>query len=186
MTDAVHAPAMAPPVRTDEQILPRIRWVPIGKSNCYLNEEKSQPSPIFKIAVDILKQTNFFRAFTASSTIPAIYIQQFWDTICLTIDKNRAFSPPPTPDTLIKFVNELGYPREVINLSNVTTNDMFQPWRALATIINLCLTGKTSGLKVQSSVLQDTLGVVIDAHIVFAERMTVSFPKIIRLWLLLQ
>ncbi|GJT71600.1 hypothetical protein Tco_1030886 [Tanacetum coccineum] len=174
MADAEHAPAMAPPVRTDEQILPRIRWVPIGKSNCYLNEEKSQPSPIFKIAVDILKQTNFFRAFTASSTIPAIYIQQFWDTICFDskagsykcqldeqwfdltqdtlrdalqitpVDKNRAFSPPPTPDTLIEFVNELGYPREVINLSNVTTNDMFQPWRALTTIINLCLTGKTS------------------------------------------
>ncbi|GJR20251.1 retrovirus-related pol polyprotein from transposon TNT 1-94 [Tanacetum coccineum] len=48
MTDAVHAPAMAPPVRTDEQILPRIRWVPIGKSNCYLNEEKSQPRPNFQ------------------------------------------------------------------------------------------------------------------------------------------
>ncbi|GJW87312.1 hypothetical protein Tco_0162652 [Tanacetum coccineum] len=78
---------MAPPVRTDEQILPRIRWVPIGKSNCYLNEEKSQPSLIFKIAVDILKQTNFFRSFIASSTIPAIYIQHFnfWDTIVLTV-----------------------------------------------------------------------------------------------------
>ncbi|GJW82618.1 hypothetical protein Tco_0155763 [Tanacetum coccineum] len=62
MTDAEHAPAMAPPVRTDEQIVPRNRWVPIGKSNCYLNEEKSQPNPIFKIAVDILKQTNFFKA----------------------------------------------------------------------------------------------------------------------------
>ncbi|GKD20476.1 hypothetical protein Tco_1222179, partial [Tanacetum coccineum] len=177
MADAEHAPAMAPPVRTDEQILPRIRWVPIGKSNCYLNEEKSQPSPIYKIAVDILKQTNFFRAFTASSTIPAIYIQQFWDTICFDskagsykcqldeqwfdltkdtlrdalqitpVDNNRAFSPPPTPDTLIDFVNELGYPKEVIHLSNVTTNDMFQPWRALTTIINLCLTGKTSGFE---------------------------------------
>ncbi|GJV15073.1 retrovirus-related pol polyprotein from transposon TNT 1-94, partial [Tanacetum coccineum] len=74
------APALAPPTRTDEQILPRIRWVPIGKSNCYLDAEKSQSNPIYKIAVDILKHTNFFRAFTASSTIPAIYIQQFWDT----------------------------------------------------------------------------------------------------------
>ncbi|GJT45628.1 hypothetical protein Tco_0954343 [Tanacetum coccineum] len=64
MANAEHAPAMASPVRTDEQIVPRNRWVPIGKSNCYLNEEKSQPNPIFKIAVDILKQTNFFRAFT--------------------------------------------------------------------------------------------------------------------------
>nr|GFA00952.1 E-beta-farnesene synthase [Tanacetum cinerariifolium] len=39
------APKMAPPVRTDDQILPSIR------------------------------------AFTASSTIPSIYIQQFWDTV---------------------------------------------------------------------------------------------------------
>ncbi|GKF93008.1 hypothetical protein Tco_0279727 [Tanacetum coccineum] len=76
------APAVAPPTRNDEQILPRIRWVPIGKSNCYLDDEKSQSNQIYKIAVDILKQTNFFRAFTASSTIPAIYIRQFWDIIC--------------------------------------------------------------------------------------------------------
>ncbi|GJR48783.1 hypothetical protein Tco_1316886 [Tanacetum coccineum] len=32
-----------------------------------------------------------------------------------------------TPDTLVEFVNELGYPKEVVHLSNVTTNDMFQP-----------------------------------------------------------
>ncbi|GJS19739.1 hypothetical protein Tco_0448371, partial [Tanacetum coccineum] len=199
---------MAPPVRTDEQILPRIRWVPIRKSNCYLNEEKSQPSPIFKIAVDILKQTNFFRAFTASSTIPAIYIQQFWDTICFDskarsykcqldeqwfdltqdtlkdtlqitpVDKNWAFSPPPTPDTLIEFVNELGYPREVIHLSNVTTNDMFQPWRALTTIINPCLTGKTSGFKrPRAPVLQILWGVVNRAHIDYAERIWEEFTQ---------
>ncbi|GJR60700.1 retrovirus-related pol polyprotein from transposon TNT 1-94 [Tanacetum coccineum] len=43
------APVVAPPIRTDDQIL--------------LN-------------------TNFFRAFTASSTILVIYIQQFWDTMC--------------------------------------------------------------------------------------------------------
>ncbi|GJZ61065.1 retrovirus-related pol polyprotein from transposon TNT 1-94 [Tanacetum coccineum] len=49
---AEQAPAMAPPTRTDDQILPRSRW-----------------------------HTNFFRAFTASSTIPSIYIQQFWDTV---------------------------------------------------------------------------------------------------------
>ncbi|GKD26549.1 hypothetical protein Tco_1232763, partial [Tanacetum coccineum] len=69
------AHVVAPPTRTDEQILPRIRWVPIGKSNCYLDAEKSQSNPIYKIAVDILKHTNFFRAFTASSTITTIYIQ---------------------------------------------------------------------------------------------------------------
>ncbi|GKB40585.1 hypothetical protein Tco_0885527 [Tanacetum coccineum] len=47
--------------------------------------------------------------------------------------QNGLFSLPPTPDTLVEFVNKLGYPKEVIHLSNVTTNDMSQPWRALTT-----------------------------------------------------
>ncbi|GKC50886.1 hypothetical protein Tco_1073631, partial [Tanacetum coccineum] len=178
MADTEHAPVMAPPVRTDEQIMPRIRWVPIGKRNCYLNEEKSQPSPIYKITMDILKQTNFFRAFTASSTIPAICIQQFWDTICFDIDNNRAFSPPPTPNTLVEFVNKLGYPKEVIHLSNVTTNDMFQPWRALTTIINMCLTRKTSRFeRPRAPLLQILWGVVNRAHIDYAERIWEEFTQ---------
>ncbi|GJZ23899.1 hypothetical protein Tco_0561358 [Tanacetum coccineum] len=85
---AEQAPAIAPPTRTDDQILPSSKWVPIGKSNCVLDVQKSQRNPIFPIAVAILKNTNFFRAFTASSTIPAIYIQQFWDTMCITHRSN--------------------------------------------------------------------------------------------------
>ncbi|GKF38604.1 hypothetical protein Tco_0118665, partial [Tanacetum coccineum] len=37
---AEQAPAMAPPAHTDEKILPRIKWVPIGKRNCYLDMER--------------------------------------------------------------------------------------------------------------------------------------------------
>nr|GEW82890.1 E-beta-farnesene synthase [Tanacetum cinerariifolium] len=105
---ADQAPKMAPPTRTDDQILPHIRW-----------------------------NTNFFRAFTASLTIPSIYIQQFWDTVrydkiagcykcqldeqwfdltkdnlrdallITPVDNNNAFSSPPTPDAMINFVNNL-------------------------------------------------------------------------------
>nr|GEY93896.1 histone deacetylase 14 [Tanacetum cinerariifolium] len=147
---------MAPLVHTDDQILPRIRWVPIGKSNCYLDLDKSQSNPIYKIAVDILKHTNFFRAFTTSSTIPSIYIQQFWDTIRFNksagcyrcqldeqwfdltkdtlrdalqitpVNNNQAFTSPLTYDVLINFVNELGYPKLVRNLSNVRKHKFHQ------------------------------------------------------------
>nr|GEW44572.1 Gag-Pol polyprotein [Tanacetum cinerariifolium] len=147
---AEQAPTMAPPTRTDDQILPHIRWVPIGKSNFYLEVERSQSNPIFKITVDILKNTNFFKAFTASSTIPSIYIQQsgiLFDMTKLPVNNNNAFSSPLTPDALINFVNDLGYPKVVKTLFDVVTNDMFQPWRALTTIINMCLTGKTSGFE---------------------------------------
>ncbi|GJS34734.1 retrovirus-related pol polyprotein from transposon TNT 1-94 [Tanacetum coccineum] len=65
----------------DDLILPSRNWVPVGKSNCALDVLKPQKSPIFKVAMAILKNTNFFRAFTTSSMIPAIYIQQLWDTM---------------------------------------------------------------------------------------------------------
>nr|GEX99524.1 integrase, catalytic region, zinc finger, CCHC-type, peptidase aspartic, catalytic [Tanacetum cinerariifolium] len=130
-------------------------WVAIGKSNCYLDLDKSQSKPIYKIPVDLLKHTNFFRAFTASSTIPSIYIQQFWDTVqydktagcykcqldeqwfvitkdtlrealhITLVNNNQPFISPPSSDALINFVNKLGYPKLVRNLSNVVTNDMF-------------------------------------------------------------
>ncbi|GKD79879.1 hypothetical protein Tco_1342500, partial [Tanacetum coccineum] len=122
---AEQTPAMAPPTRTDDQILPRSSWY-----------------------------TNFFRAFTASSTILSIYIQQFWDTIqydkttgryncqldeqwfdlnkdtlrdalqITPVNNNQSFSSPPTPDALINFVNDLGYPKVVKTLSAVVTNDI--------------------------------------------------------------
>nr|GEY52456.1 retrovirus-related Pol polyprotein from transposon TNT 1-94 [Tanacetum cinerariifolium] len=202
------APTMAPPTHTDDQILPHIRLVPIGKSNCYLDVEKLESNPIYKIAVDMLKHANFFRAFTASSTIPSIYIQQFWDIVrydktagcykcqldeqwfdlskdtlrdalqITPVNNNNAFSSPSSSDALIKFVNDLGYLKVVRNLSNVVTNDIFQPWRALTIIINLCLTGKTSGFeRPRAPVLQILWGVVNRAHIDYAERIWEEFTQ---------
>nr|GEU28993.1 monodehydroascorbate reductase [Tanacetum cinerariifolium] len=205
---AKQAPAMAPSTRTDDQILPRSGWVPVGKSNCYLDVENSQSNPIYKIAVDILKHTNFFRAFTASLTIPLIYIQQFWDTIrydrdttryicqldeqwfnftkdtlkdalqITPVNNNIPFSSPPTPDALINFVNNLGYPKVVRILSAVMTNNMFQPWMTLTTIINLCLMGKTSGFeRPRALVLQIIWGIVNRAHIDYEKRMWEEFTQ---------
>ncbi|GJT89321.1 hypothetical protein Tco_1071038 [Tanacetum coccineum] len=96
----------------------------------------------------------------------------------MPVNNNKAFSSPPTQDTLINFVNSLGYPKEVKHLSNVVTNDMFQPWRALTTIINLCLTGKTSGFeRPRAPVLQILWGVINRAHIDYAERMWEEFTQ---------
>ncbi|GJQ91000.1 retrovirus-related pol polyprotein from transposon TNT 1-94 [Tanacetum coccineum] len=64
-----------PPTRTDEQIVPRSQWLSIGKSNLLFNAQKIQKNPIFQISVDILSNTNFFQAFTASANVPAIYLQ---------------------------------------------------------------------------------------------------------------
>ncbi|GJW55382.1 retrovirus-related pol polyprotein from transposon TNT 1-94 [Tanacetum coccineum] len=150
------APAVAPPTRTDDQILPLSKWVPIGKSNCVLDVHKPQRNPIFPIVVALLKNTNFFRAFTASSTIPAIYIQQFWDTMCFNTstglyscqldeqwfnlhkdllrdalditptNDNNPFVASPSSDTVIEYVNTLGYPSMLKNVSAMPRHPVLQ------------------------------------------------------------
>ncbi|GKD63386.1 hypothetical protein Tco_1305494 [Tanacetum coccineum] len=68
----VPAPAST---RSNDQLFPFAAWVPIGKRNHVLDLQKRQKNPIFQIAVDILLNTNFFRAFTAFASVLAIYIQ---------------------------------------------------------------------------------------------------------------
>ncbi|GJR22930.1 hypothetical protein Tco_0971457 [Tanacetum coccineum] len=181
-------PAVAPPTRTDEQILPHIRWVPIGNSNCYLDAEKSQSNLIYKIDLSIFSSSGIPFAMTESPGGYKFQLDEQWfnltkdtlrDALRITpVNNNKAFSSPPTQDTLINFVNDLGYPKEVKHLSNVVTNDMFQPWRALTTIINLCLTGKTFGFeRSRAPVLQILWGVINRAHIDYAERMWEEFTQ---------
>ncbi|GJT68225.1 hypothetical protein Tco_1019705 [Tanacetum coccineum] len=94
-----------PPTRTDEQIVPRSQWLTIGKSNLLFNAQKIQKNPIFQISVDILSNTNFFQAFTASANVPAIYLQQFWKTIkalaITPVNPTHPFELPPSGDTII-------------------------------------------------------------------------------------
>ncbi|GJY92799.1 hypothetical protein Tco_0508581 [Tanacetum coccineum] len=97
------------------------------------------------------------------------------DALQLPAD-NDNFTPPPNVSTIISFVNDLGCPNAVKNISGIVTNDMYQLWRALVTIINLCLTGKTSGFKrPRAPVLQILWGIVNRADIDYAERIWEEF-----------
>ncbi|GKC93439.1 hypothetical protein Tco_1158881 [Tanacetum coccineum] len=153
---ADQAPAIAPPARFDDDILPPSKWVSIGKSNSVLDAQKSQRNPIFSMVVALLRNTNFFRAFTASSTIPSIYIQQFWDTMrhdsstglysCqldeqwFTLHKeilryvlditpsngNNPFVAPPSSDIVIEYVNTHRYPNTLRNVSAMPRHPVLQ------------------------------------------------------------
>nr|GEY71913.1 putative Gag-Pol polyprotein [Tanacetum cinerariifolium] len=151
------APTMAPPTRIDDQMFPHIRWVPIRKSNCYLDMEKSQSNPIYKIALwDTVR-------YDKSAGCYRCQLDEQWfdltkdtlrDAFQITpVNNNQAITSPPSSDTLINFVNELGYPKLVRNLSNVVTNDMFQPW--------------------------NSLGIVTRAYIDYAERIWEEFTQCI-------
>ncbi|GJY80435.1 hypothetical protein Tco_0493186 [Tanacetum coccineum] len=179
---------------------PRSQWLTIGKSNLLFNAQKIQKNPIFQISVDILSNTNFFQAFTASANVPAIYLQQFWKTMSYNektgvyscqvdeqwfelsadllrkalaitpVNPTHPFELPPSGDTVIDFVNELGYPEPVEIVSSIRVNYVYQPWRAILSLLNQCLTGKTSGSdKPRHPVLQMLWGIVTQTNVDHAE-----------------
>nr|GFC79012.1 hypothetical protein [Tanacetum cinerariifolium] len=143
-----NVPALAP-IRSNEQILPFAAWVPIRKSNFVLDLQKKQRNLIFQISVDIMQNTNFFRAFTASAFVLAIYIQHSWNTFTyeaktgtyhiqldetwFKLDANllrealeitpvnqaHQFESPPLGDAAMEFVNLLGYPEEIYFVSKM-------------------------------------------------------------------
>ncbi|GJR93817.1 hypothetical protein Tco_0265991 [Tanacetum coccineum] len=156
---AEQAHVVAPPTRTDDQVLRSSKWVPISKSNSVLDVQESQRNPIFSIVVAILKNTNFFRANTASSTIPSIHIQQFWDTIdalgITPANDNNPFEAPPSSDT-----------------------------RAILSMINMCLTGKIAGFdRPRHPVLQIIWGITHHSNIDYAEWIWEEFVQSIQTFL---
>ncbi|GJT63839.1 integrase, catalytic region, zinc finger, CCHC-type containing protein [Tanacetum coccineum] len=150
--------------------------IPIGKSNLLMDLQKMQKNPIFRILVDILQNTNFFRAFTASADVPSIYVQQFWNTLgkdtktgvysfqldelwfnlnadllhnALEItpkDSAHPFVPRPASDLIIDFVKGLDYLGDIQYISMMHVNSLHHPWRIVLSMINQCLIGKTSSI----------------------------------------
>ncbi|GJZ31059.1 hypothetical protein Tco_0576106 [Tanacetum coccineum] len=160
------------------------------------------------ISVDILRNTNFFRAFFASASVHVVYIQQFWNSMkydektgvyCCQVDEHwfnlnadlfrkaldithvdpaHPFELPLTGDTVIDFVNQLGYPEPVEFVSNIRVNYVYHPWRVILSLINQCLTGKTSGSdKPRHPVLQMMWGIVTKTNIDHTELLWEEFTK---------
>nr|GEU76156.1 hypothetical protein [Tanacetum cinerariifolium] len=100
------APGVAPPTRTDDQILPSSNW---------LDEQW------FNLHKDVLRE--------ALKITPT--------------NDNNPFVAPPSSDTVIEYVNTLGYPSTLRNVSAMSVNALYQPWRAIVSMINMCLTAST-------------------------------------------
>ncbi|GKA84180.1 hypothetical protein Tco_0805775 [Tanacetum coccineum] len=59
---------------------------------------------------------------------------------------NQDFIAPPSEEELVTFIQELGYSGKCYMLSAIHTDQIHQPWRTFAAIINRCIFGKTTGL----------------------------------------
>ncbi|GJX43943.1 hypothetical protein Tco_0260619 [Tanacetum coccineum] len=133
-----------------------------------------------------------YNAFLITVDVPEIYMQQFWFTVSKVKDSslyqfqldnknfeigvelfreilricpripNKEFVAPPH--------DSLGYKRSLEFLSDMYVDHMYQPWRTFATIINKCVSRKTSGLyRLRQSKAQILWGLFYKKNVDYAE-----------------
>ncbi|GJT13616.1 hypothetical protein Tco_0860658 [Tanacetum coccineum] len=126
--------------------------------------------------MDALKLSLCYPTFQITAEVYEICMHQFWNTIKkiektdaydFKLDKkkfrvdtkvfreilqicprlpNQDFVELPLEDDLLSFIKELGYSGKCDMLSTIRTDQMHQPWRTSAAVINRCISGQSTGL----------------------------------------
>ncbi|GJV21494.1 hypothetical protein Tco_1370514 [Tanacetum coccineum] len=169
-------PVATQQVALDNSLVAPKKRLKIKKCNARIAFSKPQREETYQVTLDALKLTPCYPAFLVTAEVPEVYMHQFWNTIHkikdtdayrFKLDKkkfrvdtkvfreilqicprlpNQAFVVPPSEEELVKFIQELGYSGKCDMLSAIHTDQMHQPWRTFAAIINRCISGKTTGL----------------------------------------
>ncbi|GJU71470.1 hypothetical protein Tco_1262875, partial [Tanacetum coccineum] len=158
----------------DDALVPRDQHLRIGNSNYKFSTTFKPKEPTFQVALDVLYLTPFYQAFFITTSVPAIYMHEFWATttfqkhnikfkmnkksysfdletfrdmfqICPKVPGHK-FVDPPFEEEILAFMSDLGYHGNIKSLFEVKVEILPQPWRTFGTIINKCLSGKVTGL----------------------------------------
>ncbi|GKC51948.1 hypothetical protein Tco_1074693 [Tanacetum coccineum] len=138
-----------------------------------IDPTKTPKEPTYQVVLDSLALSPLYPAFLITAEVPEIYMHQFWHTITkiknsssykfkldkkkCTIDvevfrdilqicprlPNQEFDAPPSDEEIVTFIKELRHKGDIKSVTEVVVDQMHQPWRTFATIINRCLSRKT-------------------------------------------
>ncbi|GJT61999.1 retrovirus-related pol polyprotein from transposon TNT 1-94 [Tanacetum coccineum] len=113
----------------DDALVAPVDRLEFWKYNMRLKTDIKLKEDTFQVVLDALALTPFCQAFLITAEIcPKIPGQEFEDLLL--------------KHDILPFIKDLGHSRDIICLSDVNVDYLYQPWRAFATIINKCLSGK--------------------------------------------
>ncbi|GKC71600.1 hypothetical protein Tco_1117483 [Tanacetum coccineum] len=147
----------------------------IRKCNGRIPHGLTPREPTFQVVLDAIALTPCYPAFLITTDVPEVYMHQFWNSVYkhdtfyrFKIDKKKRFKLtlevfrdifqifPRVPgrdfdallseEDTVTFLRELGHTGEINSLNDVVVDQMHQPWRNFAALINRGLSRKTSGL----------------------------------------
>ncbi|GJW00106.1 hypothetical protein Tco_1555357 [Tanacetum coccineum] len=131
--------------KLDLELVPKENHLDIGKCNGRIPHGFSPREPSFQVTLDALALTPSYPAFLITADVP----------------EGRDFDPLPSEEDTVSFLRDLGHTGVINSLNDVVVDQMHQPWRTFADLINKSLSGKTTGLdKLRLSRAQIIWGIV--------------------------
>nr|GEY90100.1 hypothetical protein [Tanacetum cinerariifolium] len=158
----------------DESFVPSTQRLRIRRTNFRLPLDIQSKEATLQVVYDVLRNSPLFRAFQVTADVLEIYMQEFWATaklhhnsIHFKIDTrksvldleafremlhispripNQPFTDLPTEEEILNFLRFLGHSHDIRYFTDFNVNKLYQPWRSFASVINKCLTGKSTGV----------------------------------------
>ncbi|GJY13499.1 hypothetical protein Tco_0382808 [Tanacetum coccineum] len=131
--------------KLDLEFVPKENRIDIGKCNGRIPRGLTLREPTFQVVLDTITLTLYYPAFLITADVPEIFPRVH----------GREFDPLPYEKDIVSFLRELCHTGEINSLNDVVVDQMHQPWRTFAALINRSLSGKTSGLdKLRLSIAQ--------------------------------
>ncbi|GJS57519.1 retrovirus-related pol polyprotein from transposon TNT 1-94 [Tanacetum coccineum] len=122
--------------KLDLELVPKENRLDIGKCNGRIPRGLKPKEETFQVVLDALTLTPCYHAFLITADVPEIFPRVH----------GRDFDALPFEEDNISFLRDLGHTRVINSLNDVVIDQMHQPWRIFAALINRSLSGKTSGL----------------------------------------
>ncbi|GJT44037.1 hypothetical protein Tco_0952752 [Tanacetum coccineum] len=179
-----------------EYLVPRANRLVIKKNNQSVASDSHITDTMLRFVVEILRHHKLYNPVSLPTTIPIIYLHQFWTTInhnknnhtftfeldnhTFTLtpgllrtvlqmpppDPNNTYIQPPSEIQILEFIKTLGYDEDpetkLIAVTKMVATRLHQPWRAILSVLNRCLTGKDSsqdtfGMEVPDAMISDAI-----------------------------
>ncbi|GJW29191.1 hypothetical protein Tco_0046066 [Tanacetum coccineum] len=120
----------------DLELVPKENRLDIGKCNGRIPHGLKPKEETFQVVLDALALAPCYTTFLITADVPEIFLRV----------PGRDFDALPSEEDTISFLRDLGHTGVINSLNFVIIDQMHQPWRTFAALINRSLSGKTSGL----------------------------------------
>nr|GFA93231.1 hypothetical protein [Tanacetum cinerariifolium] len=135
-------------VAMDEALVPSAQRLRIGRSNFQLPSDIQSKEPTLQVVYDVLPKLHQHSIrFKMDTRKHVLDLEAFREMLHISPRiPGQSFTELPFEEEILEFLRFLGHSTQIKTLTDVNVNKLYQPWRSFATVINKCLTGKSSGI----------------------------------------